>query len=125
MRRGVAGAAWATLISQIVAVILLVRKLTGKSMQQQTESEVDLSKALPLKLGWYGLPTLEVLGPFLALAGPLIVRCALGMVCVYAELTNSHSFIRRSFLFPPCRCSFNTSIASKEELVIAPGYFLL
>lgn len=93
MCRGVAGAAWATLISQCVAVILLVRKLTGKSLQQ-SESEVDLSKALPLKLGWYGLPTLEVLGPFLALAGPLIVRCALGMVCVCPELTNSHLFMR-------------------------------
>ncbi|KAG0556011.1 hypothetical protein KC19_11G019500 [Ceratodon purpureus] len=82
---GVAGAAWATLISQCVAVVLLTRKLTGKSMQQ-SEGEMNLSKALPLKLGWYGLPTLEVLGPFLALAGPLIIRCALGMT-VYTVTT--------------------------------------
>jgi hypothetical protein len=86
--RGVAGAAWATLVSQCVAVILLTRKLTGKSMQQ-SEGETNLSKNLPLKLGWYGLPTLEVLGPFLALAGPLIIRCALGMVCACTELLNS------------------------------------
>ncbi|XP_024356560.1 protein DETOXIFICATION 46, chloroplastic isoform X2 [Physcomitrium patens] len=82
---GVGGAAWATLLSQCVAVILLVRNLTGKSTQR-IEGEQDFSQAFPLKLGWYGLPTSENLGPFLALAGPLILRSVLGMT-VYTLTT--------------------------------------
>ncbi|KAH8969627.1 hypothetical protein BDL97_02G043200 [Sphagnum fallax] len=77
---GVAGAAWATLGSQCVAVLLLMRALMRISKTSRTLQEShDEPQPPPLQVGWYGLPTLEVLGPFMSLASPLIMRCALGM----------------------------------------------
>jgi Na+-driven multidrug efflux pump len=81
MCRGVAGAAWATLGSQCVAVLLLTRALMRNSKTSRTLQEShDEPRPPALQVGWYGLPTLEVLGPFMSLASPLIMRCALGMV---------------------------------------------
>ena len=64
-----AGTAWATLAAQCVGALLFLT-------------------ALRKEVGWYGLPTNDVMGSFGRLAVPLVARCVLGMG-VYVWLARS------------------------------------
>lgn len=88
--RGVAGAAWATVASQYVAVVLLFIALTRQTKDskgskgnswEKSKGSSSSSRPVALELGWFGLPSPRILGEFYDMALSLVLRCVLGMVC--------------------------------------------